>query len=192
MGVLVLCAAGGIALHFLVELGATKFEIDEIYTGLGAAIAYPIFSLGLLLAFYLVRMTNGLIKAFPSNKKMETIHFYVAVGSGLIGAAMLIISANQDNRLLVGSFAWMIFYLPGLTFRFIMYAKECLKETKKIIVVSVCYLGFVLIPAIFQAFQFANEAYGYGIFGLVYIIPLFGLLTIYHEEDGIEEEAINA
>ena len=187
MGLLIFFIAGGIAIYFLVELGATKFEIDESMVGLASGLGYPFFCVFTYIAYALVPRGEGLIRIVPFSKKEETLQFYVAIGSVVIGVLMMIIFRSNENALQMASFAWLLFYVPGLTFRFAIMLTKSLKNKKQAWIITLVYIVCVLFPVGVAVFGYIKEESGYGILCLTYMLPLLALLTIGYKEDDLNE-----
>ena len=188
MAALLLCLAGGLALYFLVYLGARAFEIETIYTPLGAALAYPAFCLVVYLSHYVLPEEHALIKVFALSKSEETLQFLIEIGGVLLGTIIFLASGQDADHLKIGLFSWMLFYVPGLTARFIVIMKKAFSSTKSLILLSLIYLVTVLAPAVVMVFFYLDGRNGLGILGMLYIFPLLVYLCFGHKEDNIDEE----
>ena len=188
MGLLVFFISGGIAIYFLVELGASKFEIDESMVGLAAGLGYPFFCVFTYIAYALVPSGEGLIRIIPFSKKEETLQFYVALASVVIGILLMIIFRSNENALQMTSFAWLLFFLPGLTFRYIIMLTKSSKNRKQSIIISLIYVVCVLLPVGIAIYGYIKKESGYGLLCLIYMLPLLALLTIGYKEDDLNEK----
>ena len=187
MGLIVFLISGGIAIYFLVELGASKFEIDESLVGMAAGLGYPFFCVITYIAYLLVPRGEGLIRIIPFSKKEESLQFYVAIGGVVAGILMMIITRSNENAHQMMNFAWMLFYLPGLFFRFIVAFKKSLKSKNQILVVTITFVCCVILPIIVATIGYIKQESGFGILCLIYMLPLLALLTMGYKEDELNE-----
>lgn len=186
IGLLVFFVAGGISLYFLVRLGAAIFEIDPVLTGLPAGLAYPVFSIFVILPFFLFKHSRSMIDFLPLEKKEELICFIGELVSMAIGLVFIIVGANNaDSRVLLSMIGFAFFYVPGIVVRLVLMIKKAEKNIKKIVAICVVFLLFIALPAAISIGGTINENYGLGYIGLIYILPLIALLAIGHKEDDI-------
>lgn len=187
IGLMVFFAAGGISLFFLVQLGASVFEIDLIFTWLPAGLAYLVFSIMVFIPYMVFKTQDPMIAFYPFSKKEEFIQLIVESIGAATGLMLIIIGQFSANeRMLLSSIGFICLFLPGLIWRFIVIIKKAYKNTKHVAVVTTLFILFIVVPSAISLGGVFQENYGLGYFDLLYVIPLIILLSVGHKEDDLE------
>lgn len=178
MAVLLFMTIGTIALFFLVRLGATQFEIEEVYIGIGYAIGYPLFSILIYLSYSILKKETGLIRVYQFSKNEETLQLVIEMASSVVGVFLLLFALDKPNRMQISMFGFLLFYVPGMIARFAVMISKAKNDKKKLIITIITFALCLVIPTIIMAVKFFAYEYSYGLLGALQYLPLFALVTI--------------